>query len=323
MKNVQKIQKQINEASREGRRFLFGLDFELENGFFIEDPLQQTDVLWRVGTHSNFAPQPINKKEHFKAYPIDFDTYDQKYRVVYEGLERGDTFLINLTAKTPISTGYSLEQIVKASTSPYALLLPHQLACFSPETFVKIDATGVISSYPMKGTIDATLPNAAETILADYKETAEHHTIVDLIRSDLSRVATKVCVPRMRYIDHLKTSTGEILQVSSQVQGELPCDYRERLGDILVELLPAGSISGAPKPGTVDLIRKAEGEKRGYYCGIFGYFDGTTLDSAVAIRYIEKEGEQLYFRSGSGITINSDCHYEYDEINQKIYLPFV
>ncbi len=323
MKNVQKIQKQINEASSKGCPFLFGLDFELENGFFIENPLQQADVLWRVGTHSNFTPQRIVHKEHFDVSPIGYGNYARKFKMVYDGLERGDTFLINLTAKTPITTGYTMEQILKASTSPYALLLPNEFVCFSPETFVKIDAEGVISSYPMKGTIDAALPNAAATILADYKETAEHHTIVDLIRSDLSRVATKVSVPKMRYIDHLKTSAGEILQVSSKVQGELPSDYRSRLGDIIVELLPAGSISGAPKPGTVELIHKAEGEKRSYYCGIFGYFDGSVLDSAVAIRYIEKEGDQLYFRSGSGVTINSDCRYEYDEINQKIYLPFV
>ena len=322
MKNVHKIQKQINGAAQVGSPFLFGLDFELENGFFIENPLQQTEILWRVGPYSNFTHQAINRKEHFKAHAIDSSNYKGKYDIVYNGLEHGDTFLINLTAKTPISTGYSLEQILKASTSPYALLLPNQFVCFSPETFVKIDAEGVISSYPMKGTIDAALPNAEETILNDYKETAEHHTIVDLIRSDLSRVATKVHVPRMRYIDHLKTSNGEILQVSSEVRGELPADYRSRLGDILLDLLPAGSISGAPKPGTVELIRKAEGEKRGYYCGIFGYYDGEELDSAVAIRFIEKDDNQLYFRSGSGVTINSDCQYEYDEINQKIYLPF-
>ncbi len=322
MKNVHKIQKQINGAAQVGSPFLFGLDFELENGFFIENPLQQTEILWRVGPYSNFTHQAINRKEHFKAHAIDSSNYKGKYDIVYNGLEHGDTFLINLTAKTPISTGYSLEQILKASTSPYALLLPNQFVCFSPETFVKIDAEGVISSYPMKGTIDAALPNAEETILNDYKETAEHHTIVDLIRSDLSRVATKVHVPRMRYIDHLKTSNGEILQVSSEVRGELPADYRSRLGDILLDLLPAGSISGAPKPGTVELIRKAEGEKRGYYCGIFGYYDGVELDSAVAIRFIEKDDNQLYFRSGSGVTINSDCQYEYDEINQKIYLPF-
>ena len=247
----------------------------------------------------------------------------KKFEQVYHGLYHGDTFLINLTAKTPIDTNYSLDEIVKASTSTYAILLPERFVCFSPETFVKIDAQGCISSYPMKGTIDASLPHAEETILADYKETAEHHTIVDLIRSDLSRVATQVHVPRMRYIDRLKTSHGEILQVSSEVRGQLPPDYKQRLGDILFELLPAGSISGAPKPGTVRLIKNAEGEKRGYYCGIFGYFDGSILDTAVAIRFIENEDDHFYFRSGSGITINSDCDFEYNEINQKIYLPFV
>ncbi len=323
MENVHKIQKQINEAASAGNPFLFGIDFEMENGFFVDNPLQQTDILWRVGEATNFTPQAIPAKEHFTPVYNEYADYAAKYDIVYNGLQRGDTFLINLTAKTRIETGYTLEQILKASNSPYAILVPDKFVCFSPETFVKIDTSGIISSYPMKGTIDARHPDAEQTILSDYKETSEHYTIVDLIRSDLSRVASQINVPKMRYIDRLETSSGEILQVSSQVQGQLPGDYKTHLGDILMELLPAGSISGAPKPGTVGLIRKAEGEKRGYYCGIFGYFDGETLDSAVAIRYIENENGTLYFRSGSGITINSDCRYEYDEVNQKIYLPFV
>ena len=88
------------------------------------------------------------------------------------------------------------------------------------------------------------------------------------------------------------------------------------------KLLPAGSISGAPKEKTVQIIQQAEGEKRGYYTGIFGYFDGNNLESAVAIRYIEKneQGEML-FRSGGGITSQSSLEEEYQEILEKVYVP--
>ncbi len=323
MECAKEVKKKINEAASSGTPFLFAIDFEMDKGIFIEQPLQQTEVLWRVGRYSNFTSRPTKQRKHFTPHYISPSGYADKFKTVYEGLHRGDTFLINLTARTPIDTGYSLEEILKASNSPYAILLPNRFVCFSPETFVKIDAQGIISSYPMKGTIDAALPNAEDTILADYKESAEHYTIVDLIRSDLSRIATHVQVARMRYIDRLTTSHGDILQVSSEVRGTLPPHYRAQLGDLLSELLPAGSVSGAPKPGTVELIKKTEGEKRGFYCGVFGYFDGTELDTAVSIRFIEQQGDKFYFRSGSGITINSDCEFEYNEINQKIYLPFV
>ena len=91
---------------------------------------------------------------------------------------------------------------------------------FSPEIFVRT-RDGLIYSYPMKGTIDATLPDARRRILDDPKEAAEHATIVDLIRNDLSIVASEVCVPRYRYIDELRTHNGSLLQVSSEI--ERPC----------------------------------------------------------------------------------------------------
>ena len=173
----------------------------------------------------------------------------------------------------------------------------------------------------MKGTIRADIPNADHIILNDYKERAEHHTIVDLIRNDLNRVATDVRVERFRYIDRLVTNRGEILQVSSQVTGNLPEDYLSRLGDLIFDMLPAGSISGAPKAATVRIIREAEKEDRGFYTGIFGYFDGKSFRSAVMIRFIEQQGNRLRFRSGGGITVNSDCSAEYQEVLQKVYLP--
>lgn len=121
-----------------------------------------------------------------------------------------------------------------------------QFVCFSPESFVRIK-NGKIYSYPMKGTLDASLPNAEEVLMNDEKEAAEHATIVDLIRNDLSRVAERVRVDRYRYIDVLHTNKGDILQTSSEISGKLPSDYHKRIGDILAAMLPAGSITGAPR----------------------------------------------------------------------------
>ena len=174
----------------------------------------------------------------------------------------------------------------------------------------------------MKGTIDATLPHAAEHLRSDYKESCEHHTIVDLMRNDLSRVATSVRVARFKYLTELHTIKGSLLQMSSEIRGQIMPAYRHALGDLMRELLPAGSICGAPKGKTLELIQEAEGYPRGYYSGVCGYFDGKDLDSAVLIRYVEEAQDgQLYYRSGGGITINSRAEDEYQECIQKIYIP--
>jgi para-aminobenzoate synthetase component 1 len=191
---------------------------------------------------------------------------------------------------------------------------------FSPETFIRI-RDNRIYSYPMKGTIDASLPNAQMRILADKKEMAEHVTIVDLIRNDLSMVADHVRVERFRYIESIYTRGKELLQVSSEISGKLLPRFHSDPAGCLISLLPAGSISGAPKAKTVDVIRDTEGEKRGYYTGICGSFDGTTLDSGVMIRYIEQEGDKLFYRSGGGLTTQSNVISEYQEVQDKIYVP--
>ena len=116
----------------------------------------------------------------------------------------------------------------------------------------------------MKGTIDASLPDACRLLMDDRKEAAEHATIVDLIRNDLSMVSEQVTVTRYRYCDCLETNKGPILQTSSEICGVLPEDYLSHIGDILFRLLPAGSITGAPKPKTMEIIAEAENYERGF-----------------------------------------------------------
>ena len=98
-------------------------------------------------------------------------------------------------------------------------------------------------------------------------------------------------------------------------------DYASRLGEIVFTLLPAGSITGAPKEKTKEIIAQAETYDRGFYTGITGYFDGVNLDSAVMIRFIEQSDNQLFFKSGGGITCKSCAENEYNEMKQKVYVP--
>jgi para-aminobenzoate synthetase component 1 len=135
-------------------------------------------------------------------------------------------------------------------------------------------------------------------------------------------MAREVRVQRFRYVDTIRTNFKELLQVSSEITGVLEGDYPSRIGDILFSMLPAGSVSGAPKRRTVEIIREAEGAPRGYYTGVMGRFDGRDLDSGVMIRFIERTSQGLVFRSGGGITCFSDPHAEYNEMIDKVYVPF-
>ena len=313
--------------------------------------------------------------------PPHYEDYERSFNIVKSNIMAGNSYLTNLTCRVPVSCNLSLEDIFHRAKGKYKLLLKRKrtqaedkdhlkeeaqnkahlkeenieenltpFVCFSPETFVRIKG-GRIYSYPMKGTLDASLPNAEKQLMEDRKEAAEHATIVDLIRNDLSRVAENVRVDKYRYIDVLHTNKGNILQTSSEISGRLPEDYPHHLGEILDAQLPAGSITGAPKDKTMQIIQEAEGYDRGFYTGIMGIYDQGELNSAVMIRFIEeetspvdfetdgeknfkaKEGKasegkepkasrELYFKAGGGITSKSDCQREYEEVIQKIYLPF-
>lgn len=315
----------INKASQERKAFFFALDYEQEEGIF----LQQDDVNdWKhslnfcIGVHSSPHSYTSPKiPQIIKLSAESLESYRCRFETVYRGLAHGDSFLTNLTLRSHIHLDNgSLEDIYAHCQAPYKLLIPNKLVCFSPECFIKIK-NDEISTYPMKGTIDASLNNAAQILLNDYKEHCEHCTIVDLMRNDLSRVASRVRVKRFKYLSKVKTRGKDILQMSSEVVGHLDKDWHKYLGDIIDQLLPAGSISGAPKEQTCRLIASAEEGKRSYYTGVCGYYDGQELDSCVLIRFIEQESEQYYYRSGGGITINSSVESEYQECLDKIYLP--
>lgn len=319
MKNIAKT---INELAKNREPFLFILDFTAENVQCFPFPVDTQKVLFNFPQHTNVEPSKFIKRTDFEftKTPISYSEYHKSFEIVKNHIRRGDTFLLNLTMPTPIKTSLSLEEIFYCSNAPYKILIPEAFTFFSPEIFIRIN-NNTIRSYPMKGTIDASIPNAESKILNDSKEIDEHHTIVDLIRNDLNKVSKRVRVERFRYIDRIKTNTKELLQVSSEICGDLEPNWQNRLGDILVSLLPAGSISGAPKQKTLQIIHEAEYDKRGFYTGIAGVFDGNSVDVAVMIRFIEQTQNGLFYRSGGGITINSDPKSEYQELIDKIYVP--
>ena len=109
--------------------------------------------------------------------------------------------------------------------------------------------------------------------------------------------------------------------MSSEISGILKPEFRGKIGSVMKTLLPAGSILGAPKEKTLEIVLEAENYSCGFYTGVSGWFDGKNLDSCVMIRFIEKENTKLYFKSGGGITHLSKAEDEYQEMKNKIYVP--
>lgn len=311
----------MNDLGKTKTPFVFLIDFDFEHPkiWGIEESRQH--LLWQTPSQQNYEETSSTVDSFdWKVQPVYYGRYQKAFNLVQSHLHGGDSYLLNLTMPSRVETNLSLAEIFHASQAPYKMMLKNQFVCFSPEIFVRIEDQK-ISSFPMKGTIDANIENAAFILKNNVKELAEHNTIVDLIRNDLSIVADQVQVKKYRYLDHIKSNRNELLQMSSQITGVLPENYHEHLGDIINKLLPAGSISGAPKKKTVEIIKEAEKYDRGYYTGIFGFFDGENFDSCVLIRYLEQQGDELIFKSGGGITFQSDCEQEYEELVKKIYVP--
>ena len=311
----------MNILGKQGKPFAFVVDFEMKKPLLFESPENAEKLWFQIPGFSNTPECTPNRKNlEWKTAPVTFNKYKTGFELVKRHILNGDTYLLNFTQPTPVQTNCSLEEIFRISSARYKILIKDEFVCFSPEPFIKTE-NGKIFSFPMKGTIDAEIENAENLILNDTKEMAEHNTIVDLIRNDLSLVAENVSVEKFRYLELIQTNQKNLWQVSSQISGELPEIYAEKLGDIVFSMLPAGSISGAPKKKTVEIIRKAENYERGYYTGIFGYFDGKNLDSCVIIRYIENQNGQLVYKSGGGITFMSEAEKEYEEMLNKVYVP--
>ena len=304
--------------------FLFGIDFEVKQGFFMDpDKAVDSGIYFNInGTGNNLRSETKTSTVSLVKQPVGQNLYNRAFEIVHKNLIGGNSYLTNLTFPTAIDLNISLEEVYLRSKARFRLLFQDEFVVFSPEIFVQIN-NGTIRSFPMKGTVDASLPDAENRILADPKETAEHNTIVDLIRNDLSMVASDVKVNRFRYIEKIVTNDKTLLQVSSEISGTLPESYHANFGNIFRKLLPAGSISGAPKKKTLQIIHEAETYSRDFYTGVFGYFDGSKLDSGVMIRFIKKENGKFIFCSGGGITANSNPQTEYNELIDKVYVPII
>ena len=316
--NIQRM----DELSQQKVPFFFIIDFLMENiEIYLEGEILDSGLMIDFqNIKKDKGVFAANEEFVLKSFPESEDEYRKGFELVQKYLNLGYSYLVNYTRKTKIETNLSLEEIFYLSKAKYKLFYKDKFVLFSPETFVEIKDNQIFT-HPMKGTIDASLENAVETLKNDTKEKAEHYTVVDLLRNDLSMVADQVQVDEFQRIDYLKTRQKDLYAMSSEISGNLKPEFEGKIGSIMKTLLPAGSILGAPKPKTMEIVLESEGYKRGWYTGVCGWFDGKNLDSCVMIRFIEKENGILYFKSGGGITHLSKLADEYQEMKNKIYVP--
>lgn len=313
----------MDRLAAQGVPYVFIVDYDGSKAY-VEPihAINPEEMMYCLGDRSNIpqGAMATNDKPRWNFEHPDRESYGRTFATVVKEIKAGNSYLVNLTCRVPIDTNLSMRDIFLRASAKYRLWIAHQLVCFSPETFIKVQGD-TIRSFPMKGTINAALPHAQEALENDTKEMAEHATIVDLLRNDLSMVADDVKVARYRYTERVETHRGAILQTSSEIKGQLLPFYRSHPGSMLQRLLPAGSITGAPKPKTMDIIRRAEGYDRGFYTGVMGVWENGNMDSAVMIRFVDQEDGRLYYKAGGGITAKSEEGKEYQEIIDKIYVP--
>ncbi|MDD6347190.1 MAG: anthranilate synthase component I family protein [Lachnospiraceae bacterium] len=193
-----------------------------------------------------------------------------------------------------------------------------EVAGASPETLVKLD-NGVVYTYPLAGSRPRGKTEAEDRaleaeLLADEKELAEHNMLVDLGRADLGRICRfgTVRVEKLHAIERY----SHIMHIGSTVRGEIreDCDAI----DAIEAVMPAGTLSGAPKIRACQLIGELENSKRGIYGGAIGYIDFTgNMDTCIAIRLAYKKNGKVFVRSGAGLVLGSDPETEYQESVNK------
>lgn len=284
--------------------------------------------------HSDGIPAGISTPQS----SVSETDYLDRIRQIHEAIRRGDTYQINYTTRlhlqaygNPVSLYRRLRQPV-----PYAVLshLPDAAGesvwtlCFSPELFLNIASDGTISTEPMKGTApilgDGQDERRAAELQADPKNRAENVMIVDLLRNDLGKIARtgKVCVPEPFKVSRF----GSVWQMTSTIQAQaLP---HITAADILRAAFPCGSITGAPKKMSMQIIESLEAEARGLYTGSIGYlnpcsgglgFEGTfnVVIRTLSLTPLSDGIYQGVYGVGSGIVIDSDPAAEYRECGWK------
>ncbi len=311
------VRQRLTEWYQKGVPFLFVVDSRGEQVRLWRLVDVPPTVIYQVGELTNRKPVSLPVALEVVS-PVSWERYREAFERVQSYQRAGENYLLNLTFPTEVRLSRDLWEVAHTVRSPFVLGIRDEFLVFSPETFVVIEGKR-IATFPMKGTISAEREENLRQLYGDPKEAAEHVAVVDLLRNDLGQVCRRVEVKRYRYWERVVHARGELYQTSSHIEGELHPDIG--MGEVFEAILPAGSVTGVPKPRACEIIAEVEGYDRGWYTGVFGVFDGRCLVSAVMIRYLEKMKEGIFYKSGGGVMVYSDAQREYQELLEKVYVP--
>lgn len=259
--------------------------------------------------------EPLFNKEQF------CEMVETARHYIYEG----DIFQVVLSNRLQAEADGSLFDTYRllraANPSPYMFYIASddvEIAGASPETLVKLK-DGVLHTFPLAGTRPRGKTEAEDLelergLLADPKECSEHNMLVDLGRNDIGRLSKFGTVEVEKYMEIQRFS--HVMHIGSTVRGEIrdDCDALDAIGYVL----PAGTLSGAPKIRACEIINELENNKRGIYGGAIGYIDFTgNMDTCIAIRLAFKKNGKVFVRSGAGIVADSVPEKEYQECINK------
>jgi para-aminobenzoate synthetase len=296
---------------------------------------------WLADAHARLASLSAHEQSATATVSdVDFDpepwlvrprgTYVADIEHCIEQLRAGESYELCLTNMIEMPfTGSSLELYLRqrqTNPAPYAAYLRLDgidVLCSSPERFLKVTRDRTVESKPIKGTVrrhqDPVADAAArDELAASAKNQAENLMIVDLLRNDLGRVCDvgTVCVPRLMAVESYAT----VHQLVSTVRGQLQCGT-SAVGAVRA-CFPGGSMTGAPKLRTMEIIDMIETRARGIYSGVIGYFGlGGTADLNIVIRTIVIEGDRLTVGAGGAIVLDSDPDEEFEEMLLKARAP--
>ncbi len=256
------------------------------------------------------------------------ETYAQAFQKIKQYLKDGDCYQVNLTqrffASCEGNTWQAYEALREINAAPFSayLNLPNvKILSSSPERFLKLK-NGYVETKPIKGTRPRKsdeIENAAQLhdLISNPKDRAENVMIVDLLRNDISKVCKNVRVPKLFEIESYTT----VHHLVSTITGELKTGQHAL--DLLQNCFPGGSITGAPKIRSMEIIEEIEPNRRGVYCGAIGYigFDGN-MDTNIVIRTLIESQGKIQFWAGGGIVNDSKMADEYQESFDKASAMF-
>lgn len=288
---------------------------------------EQQQALERRNKQVNRTPQPEDAERESEGWETSFpqEDFEQAVRTVQEYIRQGDVFQVNLSLRQEKRLHSSAEHIYEwlrlVNPSPYMGMLrspDFQLVSGSPELLVKVE-NGKVSARPIAGTRrrgrdEAEDKAMADELLSSEKERAEHIMLVDLERNDIGRIAAygSVHVPELMTIEKY----SHVMHLVSQVEGRLA----EGLSvfDVIAATFPGGTITGAPKVRTMEIIEELEPVRRGPYTGSIGWMDYSgNMELNIVIRTLAIKDGIGYVQAGAGIVIDSDPYREYKECRNK------